>query len=331
MKLVESIMTKNPCYNEERNITVKGLMLHSVGCAQPNAEVFIRIFNDTNYDRACVHGFIDANTGTCYQTLPWNKRGWHAGGSANDTHIGVEMCEPSYITYTGGDRFTVDNEEKARAQCKTAYDAAVQLFAYLCEKFNLDPLKSGVIISHKEGYSRGVASGHSDPHHLWEQLSMGYTMDGFRKDVKAAMNGGKTTTSATTSTTASSTSKTDDNVYRVRKSWFDAKSQIGAYRNLQSAKDLANKNKGYYVFDKNGKVVYPITTSKTSTKEFKVRISIPDLNIRKGPGTNYARTGGFTGVGVFTIVETKKGTGATKGWGKLKAGGWISMDYATKI
>ena len=116
MKLVESIMTKNPCYSEERNITVKGLMLHSVGCAQPNAEVFIRIFNDTNYDRACVHGFIDANTGTCYQTLPWNKRGWHAGGSANDTHIGVEMCEPSYITYTGGDRFTVDNKEKARAQ-----------------------------------------------------------------------------------------------------------------------------------------------------------------------------------------------------------------------
>ena len=42
MKLVQSIMTKNPCYTAGRKITVKGLMLHSVGCPQPNASVFIK-------------------------------------------------------------------------------------------------------------------------------------------------------------------------------------------------------------------------------------------------------------------------------------------------
>ena len=42
-------------------------------------------------------GFIDANTGDIYQTLPWNHRGWHGGGSSNNTHIGVEMCEPAAI------------------------------------------------------------------------------------------------------------------------------------------------------------------------------------------------------------------------------------------
>ena len=59
----------------------------------------------------------------------------------------------------------------------------------LCEKYSLDPLADGVIISHKEGCSRGIASNHGDPEHLWTQLGMGYTMDGFRRAVKAAMGG----------------------------------------------------------------------------------------------------------------------------------------------
>ena len=54
-------------------------MLHSVGCAQPSASVFIKNWNSASYDRACVHGFIDGNDGTVYQTLPWDHRGWHAG------------------------------------------------------------------------------------------------------------------------------------------------------------------------------------------------------------------------------------------------------------
>lgn len=41
MKLVQAILTKNPCYTAGRKITVKGLMLHSVGCPQPKASVFI--------------------------------------------------------------------------------------------------------------------------------------------------------------------------------------------------------------------------------------------------------------------------------------------------
>ena len=101
--IIISILTKNPCYTAGRKITVKGLMLHSVGCPQPRASVFISSWNSASFDRACVHGFIDGNDGTVYQTLPWNHRGWHCGssinGSANNTHIGVEMCEPACITY----------------------------------------------------------------------------------------------------------------------------------------------------------------------------------------------------------------------------------------
>ena len=74
MKLVQAILTKNPCYTAGRKITVKGLMLHSVGCPQPKASVFINSWNSASFDRACVHAFIDANDGTVYQTLPWNHR-----------------------------------------------------------------------------------------------------------------------------------------------------------------------------------------------------------------------------------------------------------------
>lgn len=75
-----------------------------------------------------------------------------------------------------------------------------------------------------------------------------------------------------------------------------------------------------------------VNTASADSCPFLVRVSINDLNIRKGAGTNYARTGKYTGTGVFTIVEVKSGTGSAKGWGRLKSGaGWIALDYAARI
>lgn len=320
MKLVQSIMTKNPCYTAGRKITVKGLMLHSVGCPQPNALVFIKNWNTPSYGTACVHGFIDGNDGTVYQTLPWNHRGWHCAsgpkGSGNNTHIGVEMCEPASIRYTGGASFTCSNLSAARASVKKTYEAAVELFAYLCKLYGLNPTADGVIISHREGHARGIASNHGDPEHLWNGLGMGYTMNTFRKDVKEKMQGG--------------TVKPDETkeMYRVCKSWGDAASQKGAFHELENAKKCADANKGYAVFNASGKQVYP----KADFSPYLVEVTATDLNIRKGPGTNYGKTGKFTGKGVFTITEERAGTGSNKGWGKLKSGaGWISLDYVKRL
>ena len=112
--------------------------------------------------------------------------------------------------------------------------------------------------------------------------------------------------------------------YRVRKSWADSKSQKGAFKNLDNAKKCADQNPGYAVFDADGVKVYE---SKVAAFEpYLVKVDIPDLNIRTGPGVSYGRTGSYTGVGVFTIVEEQDG------WGKLKSGaGWISLSYATRI
>jgi hypothetical protein len=85
-----------------------------------------------------------------------------------------------------------------------------------------------------------------------------------------------------------------------------------------------------------GAVVTPPTTEKptggttgATVTPYLVRVKITNLNIRKGPGTNYGSTG-FIKPGVYTIVAESTGKGAAK-WGKLKSGaGWISLDYATK-
>lgn len=72
-------------------------------------------------------------------------------------------------------------------------------------------------------------------------------------------------------------------------------------------------------------------TETVKNESFKVRVSIHNLNIRKGPGTNYARTGQAE-AGVYTIVDVKDGQGSAEGWGKLKSGaGWIALDYATRL
>ena len=188
MEIVQSILTNNDCYKVKKQNKLKGLMLHSVGCAQPSAESFVNQWNKSGVKKA-VHAFIDGNTGIVYQTLPWEHRGWHCGASGNNTHIGVEMCEPGCIEYTGGASFVCYDRDKALEVVKRTYDSAVELFAALCRKYNLDPLKDGVILSHSEGHVKGIASGHADTEHLWNGLQSGYTMDGFRQDVNIVLQG----------------------------------------------------------------------------------------------------------------------------------------------
>lgn len=126
--------------------------------------------------------------------------------------------------------------------------------------------------------------------------------------------------------------------YRVRKSWSDVASQIGAYSVLDNAKVMADKHSGYTVYDWNGRAVYGAEVSGGASGmtnadcPFMVKVSIDDLNIRKGAGTNAAKTGMYTGVGVFTIMEVKSGKGSDAGWGRLKSGaGWISLDFCEKV
>ena len=192
MQIIPAFVTQNKCYQAGAPLTPRGIMLHSVGTPQPSAAVFARSFNQYQPGgvSVCVHAFAQAD-GTVYQTLPWEMRGWHCGGSANSTHIGVEMTEPS----AGMTR------SEAAEQIAGTYRTVVELFAELCKQYELDPAQDGVIIGHAEGHRRGVASNHADPELLWRTYDMGYTMDGFRRDVAEAM-------------AAKNTDKEDDDMIR---------------------------------------------------------------------------------------------------------------------
>lgn len=226
MNIIQNYVKSNPCYWNEGDFNggkPQGLMLHSVGCAQSDAKVFNRTFNgDVG---ACVHAFIDANDGIVYQHLPWTHKAWHCAGSGNQTHIGVEMCESTYINYLYGATFSVTNLTKAQNNARVAYNSAVELFAMLCTKFGLNPLTQ--ICSHNEGNKLGIASNHGDPEHYWKQLNMTYTMDRFRKDVKAQMGGG----------VESKPTITSNELYRV---------QLGAFAVKSNAENLLSTVKKDY-------------------------------------------------------------------------------------
>ena len=190
MKIIQYLSVNNDCYkankrrSDSRYITFQdrgpvGLMLHSVGCPQPDASVFARNWNVAGKEVA-VHAVLQ-DDGVVYQCLPWNYRGWHAGGAANNTHIGVEMTESGYIRYTSGGNFTCSNLVAARTQAVGCYKTAVELFAQLCMAYHLNPMTA--IISHAEGAKKGIASNHGDPEHYWRGLELSYTMDTFRKAV----------------------------------------------------------------------------------------------------------------------------------------------------
>ena len=114
--------------------------------------------------------------------------------------------------------------------------------------------------------------------------------------------------------------------------------------NMTVHRDYANKAcPGQYLYDRHGAIAAAVNellgSGTTQPPEaapgavqgfpatpFTVRVIIPDLNYRKGPGMSYA-VRGQTGKGVFTITEVQDG------WGKLKSGaGWIYLenpDYCT--
>lgn len=411
--------TKNGAYTSGRKISVKGIMLHSYGSPQPNPNVLAERWDNPNAN-ACVHVHIGKDeiiiTLPCGEEKGRAARGWHAGTgtsgrSANDTHLSSEMTEPSTIKYVGGSKWIeLGDGSNTKAHVLATYKNAVAQFAEWCDFYELDPLADGVIISHSEGYKRGIASNHGDVEHIWKFF--GLTMSQFRMDVKAAMKGDGVDFGNDVAVTDTSGQKINPLIgtvtiiypgadgmnirkapdynadviqvaskgrifavtgisadekwyrlqeggfvsavpayvsfkatpeqkestagtgyYRVRESWDKPDTQIGAFKAQENAVELCKQNSGYKVYDPAGKEIYPCTDGQEAP--IRVQVKIPNLKIRKGPGTtyDYHKQGGktiYTEKGTFTVVKTADGPGASL-WGLLKSyekkeNGWISLD-----
>lgn len=267
------MMTNSTCYKGTRTMNVLGVLWHSTGANNPNLKRYVQpSSNDANYTalmnklgkntngndwnhisqqaglNCWIGKFADGSVGTV-QTMPWNYRPWGCGsgskGSLNDGWIQFEICE---------DALTDKN------YFNTVYKEAVEITAYLCKMYNLNPKgkvsKNGVqvpvITCHSESHSLGFGSNHGDVMHWFKKY--GKTMDNVRDDVAKLLG-----TNASTPTTPSTPTKT---LYRVRKAWTDAASQKGAYSVLENAKKCCDEaGAGYYVFDADGKVAYPTESS----------------------------------------------------------------------
>ncbi len=185
LSISRSWLTKNPCFQANEKLNVQGIMIHSVGVPVADASCFIRQWDRKEFTRACVHAFIDAKTGNVHQCLPWQCRAWHCGGQANNTHIGIELCEPETIRYVDSHHWEDISPEKTKQTVDFTYRSAVNICAFLCRRFNLNPLADGVILSHSEAHARKWASNHADVEHLWNPL--GLTTNHFRQEVMATM------------------------------------------------------------------------------------------------------------------------------------------------
>ena len=265
MNLNKLIFTENACYKAGKKITVKGIMVHSTGANNPWLKRYVGPddgkLGKNQYNNhwntyhpggreVCVHGFIGKladGTVATYQTLPWDHRGWHAGGSANNTHIGFEICEDDL---TDGAYFA------------KVYKEAVELCAYLCKQYGLTEKN---IICHCEGYKQGIASNHGDVMHWFPKH--GKSMDTFRAEVKALLAADAKEDEPAQEETPAVTypEKLTSGYYRVRKTWKDSKSQVGAYRILKNAKAAADKNPGTYVFSNDGVAIYPVAAPAEET------------------------------------------------------------------
>ena len=304
---------------------IKYIVIHYVG-ATGGAEANVKYYNQRTTTNASADFYVGHNGEIWqYNPDPQARYCWAVGGrkqssyggtlygiATNANCVSIEMCVRNNGNMSAG---------SSDWYFETAtIDSAVDLTMYLMHKYGID---SNHVIRHFDvngKYCPGVRG--------WiAPLGAETAWNAF----KARISGGASNTTPEPEKPVSGAPAASETVsgtiYRVRKSWADASSQIGAFSVYENAKAYVDAHEGYTVYDGNGKALYSGKGSR-----FMVYVDINDLNIRKGAGTNYAKTGAYTGKGVFTIVETADGQGSDTGWGKLLSGaGWISLDFVTRL
>lgn len=323
MNLKQCYLTKNQCYQVGKKITPKGFMLHSTGANNPNLKRYVPDFDGTIGTNAngnhwntyqpggrqvCVHGFIGklANGDVAtVQTLPWNMRGWHCGGTGNNTYIGVEICE---------DGLTDSN------YFNKVYNEAVELAAMLTKKYgwNVDT----DVICHSEGYKKRIASNHSDVMHWFPKHNK--SMDTFRADVKAKLNSASTSTGTNTSTNTNVPKKAIKYVYNCD----ELNVRTGAGTNYKAVNSLACRTavkvyevvNGWARIEKGMWVSNKYLASKISNHIKSMEVyNCSSLNVRKTP--NGTIVGNIPVNCVVSVLETRNG------WTRIGANRWVYSKY----
>ena len=311
----------SPNRTKNRNHAIDTITIHCV-VGQCSVETLGNVFAPESRKASSNYGVgVDGRIGMYCEE---EDRSWCSSNAANDHRaITIEVASDTTHPYAVNDK---------------AYAALIELCVDICQRNGIKKLvwstDKNERVNHLNGCNMTVHRDYANKSCPGDYL---YERHGAIADAVNARLNVTEDTKAEAPAETTLPEKLTTGYYRVRKAWKDSKSQVGAYKVLKNAKKAADKNPGTFVFDNDGNAVYPVeskaevTEAEKSFESYRVQVSISNLNIRKGPGTNYGKTGRFTGKGIFTIVEESKGSGATL-WGKLKSGaGWISLDFAKKI
>ena len=297
----------SPNHSGQRTHSIDRITPHCV-VGQCSVETLGNIFLPTSRQASCNYGIgVDGRVGMYVEE---KNRSWCSSSSANDQRaVTIECASDTTEPYAFKDVVYQKLITLCVDICKRNGKKKLLWFGDKDKTLSYEPKSDEMVLTVHRWFANKSCPGN------WMYARMG----DLAEKVTAQLGGSADTPTVTTQ------------LYRVRQTWSDSKSQKGAYKILSNAKKCADANPGYSVFDASGKVVYAPVASAADVP-FLMKVSINDLNIRKGPGTDYAKTGKFTGKGVFTIVKVKSGKGSTAGWGRLKSGaGWISLDYTTRI
>lgn len=251
-------------------------------------------FNPDLYNRSCWH-CGDGKAGT--------KGGSYYGKCTNFNSIGIEVCS------TNSNWSASDWANSTKWSFTDAVvNKTIELTKYLMKEFNIP---ASNVIRHYD------VSGKLCPGIIGWNADSGD--ESKWNDFKKKIGNSTAQTPEVKPTT--------EVLYRVRRSNADAKTQKGAYKNLDAAKKLADQYaaEGYKVYNNEGKLIYEPNTSTAKTTKYQVTITATALNVRSGPGTNYKINTVVHEGEVYTIVAEKNG------WGQLLSGaGWISLKYTKK-
>lgn len=306
----------SPNHSGQRTHSIDRITPHCV-VGQATAERICECFISPDRQASCNYGIgTDGRVSLCVEE---KNRSWCSSSRENDQRaITIECASDTSAPYAMNSKVYESLIKLCTDICQRNGKKKLLWFADKTKTLNYAPKADEMVLTVHRWFANKSCPGD------WLYSRLG----DLSAKVTAALGSVPTETAP-----AQEPAKTE--LYRVRKTWADSKSQKGAYKILANAKACADKNPGYSVFDADGNAVYTSgtdTPSITSDATFKVQISVPNLNIRFGPGTNYAATGRFTGAGVFTITAVQSGQGSSTGWGKLKSGaGWIALDYAKRV
>ena len=298
----------SPNHSGQRTHAIDRITPHCV-VGQCSVETLGRIFLPTSRQASCNYGI--GENGRVGMYVEEKNRSWCSSSNANDQRaVTIECASDATTPYAFKDVVYQKLITLCIDICKRNGKKKLLWLGDKDKTLNYSPAADEMVLTVHRWFANKSCPGD------WMYARMG----DLASKVTAALG---------------DTATTPKQLYRVRKTWSDSKSQKGAYKILANAKACADKNPGYSVFDTGGNAVYTSETGSAGVPgdaTFKVRVSVPDLNIRSGPGTNYAATGRFTGAGVFTITSVQSGQGSSSGWGKLKSGaGWIALDYAKRV